>query len=298
MPGGLTARQERDLVVAAEAGDADARRKLVEAFMPSIASLAGGFFSGPGVEHQELVQEGVAGLLVAARRYDAGLNTRFWAYASFWVRKAMQELVAELARPVALSDRAIRALALIRAARREHVQAHHAEPTNEELSNATGFTPEQVESLQATERRPRGMEERLSADGEATATVGDTLIDPAAERAYEQVLDELEIREVRDLADLLSQRERAVLRGHYGLGEPIRTLNQIGAGLGLTAERARQIEVSALNKLREALAQPAPVRTGPMGNPSSAGLLPRPRNPRRRPSRNEDSGRVPRPRRR
>ena len=86
-----------------EAGDTDARRRLVDAFMPAIVTLAGGIFSGRRVERQELVQEGVAGLLVAARRYDAGLNTRFWAYASFWVRKAMQELVAELARPVALS---------------------------------------------------------------------------------------------------------------------------------------------------------------------------------------------------
>jgi RNA polymerase primary sigma factor len=278
MPDGLTARQERDLVVAAEAGDADARRKLVEAFMPAIASLAGGFLSGIGVEHQELVQEGVVGLLIAARRYDAGRNTPFWAYASFWVRKAMQELVAELARPVALSDRAVRALALIRAARREYAQAHGAEPTNKELSDATGFTPEQVESLQATERRPRGMEEPLSGDGEATATVGDTLIDPAAEQAYEQVLDDLEIREVCDLTDQLSERERAVLRAHYGLGEPIRTLNQIGAGLGLTAERARQIEVAALNKLRQALARHPPIEIAPTGIRASAGLLPRQRH--------------------
>lgn len=256
MPGGLTARQERDLVVAAEAGDVDARRRLVEAFMPAIVRLAGGFFNSVGVVHQELVQEGVAGLLVAARHYDAGLNTRFWAYASFWVRKAMQELVAELARPVALSDRAVRELALIKAARREHVQAHGAEPTTQELSDATGFTLEQLERLQATARRPRGMDELLSVDGETSATVADTIIDPAAERAYEQVLDELEIRELRGLADQLSERERVVLRAHYGLGEPVRTLNQIGAGLGLTAERARQIEVGALTKLRAALTQP------------------------------------------
>jgi RNA polymerase primary sigma factor len=255
MPDVLTVRQERDLVVAAEAGDTDARRRLVDAFMPAIVRLAGGFFSGRRVEHQELVQEGVAGLLVAARRYDAGLNTRFWAYASFWVRKAMQELVAELARPVALSDRAVRALALIKAAHLEHVQAHGAEPTNEELSDATGFTLEQLERLQATDRRPRGMEEQLSADGETSATVADTIIDPAAERAYERVLDELEIRELRGLADQLSERERVVLRAHYGLGEPVRTLNQIGAELGLTTERARQIEVGALTKLRAALAR-------------------------------------------
>jgi RNA polymerase primary sigma factor len=255
----LTARQERDLVVAAEAGDADACRRLVEAFLPAIAGLAGGFLSGMGVEREELVQEGVVGLLFAARRYDAELNTPFWAYASFWVRKAMQELVAELARPVALSDRAVRGLALIRSARREHVQAHGAEPTNEELSDATGFTLEQLESLQATERRPRGVEERLSADGEAIPTVGETIVDPVAEQAYEQVLDDLEIRVLRDLTDELEERERLVIRAHYGLGEPAQTLTQIGAEFGLTAERARQIELGALNKLREALAQSAPI---------------------------------------
>ena len=254
----LTARQERDLVVAAEAGDADASRKLVEVFLPAIAGLARGFYRGMGVGRQELVQEGVAGLMFAARRYDPGLNTPFWAYASFWVRKAMQELVADLTRPVALSDRAVRALAHIRTARREHLQAHGTEPTEEELSSATGLTRAQLESLRATERAPRGMEERLSAEGETSATVGDTIIDPAAEQAYEHILDEIEIREVRDLTGQLDERERAVVRAHYGLGEPVQTLNQIGAELGLTAERARQIEVGALNKLREAFVQPGP----------------------------------------
>jgi RNA polymerase primary sigma factor len=139
------------------------------------------------------------------------------------------------------------------------VQAHGAEPTNEELSDATGFTLEQLESLQATERRPRGMEERLSADEDATATVGERIVDAVAEQAYEQVLDDLEIRVLHGLTDGLEERERLVIRAHYGLGEPAQTLTQIGAGLGLTAERARQIEVGALSKLRDALAQPAPV---------------------------------------
>jgi RNA polymerase primary sigma factor len=68
---------------------------------------------------------------------------------------------------------------------------------------------------------------------------------------------------VRGLTDRLDERERAVIRAHYGLGTPVQTLSQIGAELGLTAERARQIEVGALNKLRAALAQPAPVGAGP-----------------------------------
>jgi RNA polymerase primary sigma factor len=248
----LTLRQEHELVVGAEAGDRDASRKLVDAFLPAILGVAGHFPTALGVERQELVQEGVVGLLFAARRYDCERETPFWSYASFWVRKAMQELVAELARPVALSDRAVRALAQLRAARAEFLQAQGSDPTDDELSRATGLTRSQIESLDATERRPRALEEPL---GEAEATVGEAIADPVAERDYEQVLDRMEIAEARNLADELDERARSVLRAHYGLGQRARTLEEIGAGLGLTAERARQIEVDALRQLRERLAR-------------------------------------------
>jgi RNA polymerase sigma factor (sigma-70 family) len=245
-------------VIAAECGDAAACRRLVEAFLPAIASLARGF-QGSRVERRELLQEGVSGLLFAARRYDAGLETPFWAYASFWVRKAMQELVAQLTRPVALSDRAARDLSQLRRHRNESLQRDGREPTIEELSTATGLAPGQVESLLATERMPRGLEDRLSADGSSGPTLGETIVDPDAEQAYEKVLDDLEIHGVLDLTERLEDRERTVIRSHYGLGQEPQTLSEIGAGLGLTAERARQIEAAALTKLRQALAQPAPV---------------------------------------
>lgn len=245
-------------MIAAEGGDAAACRQLVEAFLPAIVSLARGF-QGSRVERRELLQEGVAGLLFAARRYDAGLNTPFWAYASFWVRKAMQELIAELTRPVALSDRAVRELSQIRRARNECLQRHGAEPTTHELSAATGLAPSQVERLLATERMPRGLEDRWSLAGCTGVTIGETIVDPVAEQAFEKVLDELEIRDVVELIDGLDERERAVIRSHYGLGQEPRTLRQIGAGFGLTAERARQIETAALAKLRRALVEPAPV---------------------------------------
>lgn len=233
-------------MIAAEGGDPDACRKLVEAFLPAINRVARGFDRSTVVEHRELLQEGVAGLLLAARRYDPGVDTPFWAYASFWVRKAMQELVADLSRPVALSDRAVRSLALIRAARSAHLQAHGTEPNEQELSTATGFTPAQLESLQAAGRIP-----------EAAESIGDTIADPVAEEAYEQVLDDIEVHQVRDVADQLDERERSVLYAHYGLGQPTQTLTQIGGTLGLTGERARQIEAGALKKLREALNVPA-----------------------------------------
>jgi RNA polymerase primary sigma factor len=247
----LTPSRERDLVIAAEAGDEDACRRLVAAFLPAIAALAIRFPSSARVELQDLVQEGVAGLLVAARRYDPKLKTPFWAYASFWVRKSMQELIGELGRPVALSDRAVRDLARIRTASSEHLREHGTIPTPAELTSATGLTRAQLESLQATERPPRALEEHVADRGSA-ATFGDTIADPAAEQAYDQVLDDLERREVKDLTDRLDERERVVIRAHYGLGEHAQTLDQIGAGLGLTAERARQIEAGALTKLRAA----------------------------------------------
>jgi RNA polymerase sigma factor (sigma-70 family) len=247
-------------VIAAERGDAAACRGLVEAFLPAIANLARGF-RGSRVERRELLQEGVAGLLFAARRYDAELETPFWAYASFWVRKAMQELVADLTRPVALSDRAARDLSHIRAVRNEYLQRRGREPTGEELGAATGLAPAPIESLLATERMPRGIEDRLRADDPSSPTVGETIADPVAEQAYQRVLDEIEIDQVLDLTDELEERERTVIRSHYGLGQKPRTLSEIGAGLGLTAERARQIEAAALTKLRETLAQPAPVGT-------------------------------------
>ncbi|HEY6396875.1 MAG TPA: sigma-70 family RNA polymerase sigma factor [Solirubrobacteraceae bacterium] len=245
-------------MIAVGCGDVAACRRLVEAFLPAIASLARGF-QGSRVERRELLQEGVSGLLFAARRYDSGLDTPFWAYASFWVRKAMQELVAGLTRPVALSDRAARDLSHIRRARNDCLQRHAMEPTNEDLSAATGLRPAQVESLLATERMPRGLEDRLRADDASSPTIGETIVDPVAEQAYAEVLDDLEIHEVLDLTNQLEERERTVLRSHYGLGQEPQTLSEIGAGLGLTAERARQIEATALTKLRQALAQPAPI---------------------------------------
>ena len=250
--------RERELVVAAEGGDQEACRELIDSFLPEIRRLARRFTTSGGVQQNELTQEGIAGLLFAARRYDPRLGTPFWAYASFWVRKAMQDLLAELRRPVALTDHAVRGLAQIRAARREYIDAHACEPTAAELAVATGFTRAQVDSLLAVERTPRAWDEPVGKDatGDST-TLGETLADPDAEDEYGHVLDEIA---VRDLARELDERERMVLWRHYGLGSPPQTLTQIGASLGLTAERIRQIEAGALQKLREAAAAAPEVR--------------------------------------
>ena len=86
----ISAKRERELVVATEGGDKEACRKLIDSFLPAIRGLARRFAANSGVQQNELTQEGIVGLLFAVRRYDPRLGTPFWAYASFWVRKAIR----------------------------------------------------------------------------------------------------------------------------------------------------------------------------------------------------------------
>src|SRR5690349_1319187 len=118
-----------DLVLAAQRNEAGARDELVNAYMPLVGAVARDYRYARAVDRAELMQDGVVGLLRGLERYDASLGTPFWAYASWWVRQAMQKLVAELSGPVVLSDRALRQLARIRDARRAFITAHRREPS-------------------------------------------------------------------------------------------------------------------------------------------------------------------------
>jgi RNA polymerase sigma factor (sigma-70 family) len=252
----LSPEEEQDLVIATERGDEWACRQLVDAFLPRIRVVARRFAFGGAVERGELVQEGVAGLLFAARRYDPRMETPFWGYASFWVRKAMQELVADVARPVALSDHAVRGLARVKAARRRHFERSGTEPSRSELIAATGMSGDQIDQLLAIDRPARSFDEPLGGDAEGTTELGETVPDPEAETEFDEVLDRLRSDTVRDLTDELDERERTVVMRHYGLAGPARTLAEIGTELGVTAERTRQIEHDALEKLRAAAVAP------------------------------------------
>jgi RNA polymerase sigma factor (sigma-70 family) len=249
----LSSTRERSLVAAAAGGETMAREELVQAFMPAIGTLARIYRNSPGVDHAELMQEGVVGLLRALRRYEVRMNTPFWAYASWWVRQAMQGLVADLTRPVALSDRALRAMARVKRARHTHLQVHMREPSCSELAEATRLPREQVETLLSLERVPRSLEEPLGNDSSSGRTAEDMLVDPVGEDEYEKVVERVGADEVRKLTDQLDDREREVLLDHYGVDRPAQTLRQIGSHFGLSAERVRQIEEQALDGLRAAL---------------------------------------------
>ena len=248
----LPVATERRLVQAAKAGDPRAREELVEAFLPLIAGVARVYRASPSVTRVELMQEGVVGLLRALERYDPTLGVPFWGYATWWVRHAMQQLIAELTRPTVLSDRALRNLAQLKRAHGDYLRQHGQEPTGNQLASDTGLTHAQVGELLALERTPQSMDEPVKgADGELGA-FGELLADPLAEDAYEQLLDHSEIEQVRALLGSLNDRERMILRARYGLDGEEQSLREIGDQIGLSGERVRQIENRALGKLRAA----------------------------------------------
>lgn len=269
---GLSAIHERELVLASAAGDRAAREELVAAFLPAIAGVARRYRAVAGVERAELLQEGVVGLLRAVDRFDPTVGTPFWAYASWWVRQAMQQLVSELARPTALSDRAQRALARVRAARAAYVQNYRREPSIAELMAASGLSRGQVESILAVERAPRMLSEPIDIGEGIAGTLGDQIADPVSEDEYERITEQLVTEQVRPLTEALDDRERSILYEHYGVGSPRRTLREIASSLGLSAERVRQIEEQALDKLRAAAtsSDPLPRNHGPCeGDPTA-----------------------------
>jgi RNA polymerase sigma factor (sigma-70 family) len=235
--------------LAAKDGDPGARDALIVEFAPLVAALGRPF--EVGVSRAELAQAGAVGLLRALERYDPMLGTPFWAYASWWVRQAMQRLVSELTRPIVLSDRAAGKLVRMRAARARHLRSHGSEPTTRELAADTGLAPATVQELTAATLPARSLEEPL-AGAETGMTLGEQVADPAAEHAYEAVPREAAWQELVALLGVLSSRERQIIGARYGLDGPERSRREVAEALGRSPERVRQIEERALDKLRRA----------------------------------------------
>jgi RNA polymerase sigma factor (sigma-70 family) len=247
-----TPASRRALVAAAQAGAPADREAFVEAFLPLIGSIASRYRNARAVDRAELMQAGVLGLLRALERYDLDLGTPFWAYAQWWVREAMQELVAELEWPMVLSDRALRQLAGVRRARSEHLQCERREPSRAELARAAGMSRDKLVRLLASERPARGLEEPVARDREGSP-LAELVADEAAQDAYDRVLLRVVAAEVGELVDELEARERWVVRHHFGLDGPSRTLTELGEILGVSSERVRQVEARALEQLRSRL---------------------------------------------
>jgi RNA polymerase primary sigma factor len=153
---------------------------------------------------------------------------------------------------VVLSDRALRQLARVRDARRVFIRANSREPSVSELAAESQLTLEQLHRLSVADRRPRGLEEPLDEDGTGGATFGDSVRDPRAEEAYDELALRMAAEEIPRLLTHLSERERRVIDARYGLRGTESTLRELGEELGISAERTRQIEQTALETMRVA----------------------------------------------
>jgi RNA polymerase sigma factor (sigma-70 family) len=250
----LTPAEEHDLIVAAKKGDRQARAVLVEAFMPLIGSVAQLYRETVRVERIELLQEGVVGLLRALERYDPERGTPFWAFAAWWVRQAMQQLVSELTRPVVLSDRALRRLSRLRDAHHAGLQSTGREPSRDEIARHSGLSVEQIDDLMSVDRPSRSLDEQVGGgDGNDIGSLGDLIADPLAEGEYEEVLGAMEAEGLLALLSGLSERERSILRSRFGLqGVDEESRRAVAESLGVSVERVRQLEQRALGKLAAA----------------------------------------------
>ncbi len=168
----------------------------------------------------------------------------------------MQQVVAELARPVVMSDRGLRELARMRAARRDLARLHDAGPSSVRLAAATGLTRERIERLLAVELVPAALEAEpaWSDEDDLPHGHGHPLRDPGAEEAFDRVLDRVECDQLAGLIDRLGARERVIVRAHFGFDGQEQPLREIARTVGLSAERVRQLEHEALDELRAAAA--------------------------------------------
>jgi RNA polymerase sigma factor (sigma-70 family) len=226
----------------------------VKTFVPMIAMVATAYRRTAAVDREELIQEGVVGLLRALKRYEPERGVPFWAYAVWWVRQAMQQLVSEVSRPMVLSDRALRQLARVKDAQRRFEQTHSREPTSAELAAIVGLPRWQVESLFAAGRNARGLDEPVNPERGGGTSLAELIADASAQDGFERV-DRRELaRAVPALLAFLTERERTVIRSRFGLGRQEQTLREVAPILGVSAERVRQIEQDALRKLQTAVA--------------------------------------------
>lgn len=239
------------LAAQAKDGDPRSRERLIEQFLPAISSIARAY-RAEGLEHADLVQEGIVGLLRALQRYNPSLGTPFRAWASWWIRQALQEARSDFMRPLRLPPAALRQLAQLKAEHERIYATERRDASVEELCARVNIDRAQAEALLRADRFPRSTDEPVEGVEGEVGSLGALLVDPLSADDYEQVLETIAGEQLRALLARLTEREREIIDARFGFGRPAERLVDIGERLGISAERVRQLEERALAKLRQA----------------------------------------------
>ena len=245
----LSAEEERALAMACKQGDDDAIRQMVNSNLRLVVSVAKEY-AGRGVPLLDLIQEGSIGLLVAAKKFDYTLENRFSTYATKWIRQGVTRCLMNHSQLIRVPIHTAERIRKVQASRAALLQKLEREPTVEEMAAACDMPVDKVRQLLQLNL------ETCSLDAPAgemeDATLGVLLEDVLSPEPQEELVREELRRTMDELLSMLTERQRMVLRLHFGMEDGIcYSLEQISIRFGVSKERVRQIERQAMDRLQK-----------------------------------------------
>ena len=244
----LDASEERDLSRHAHEGDEQARKRLIESNLRLVISIAKKY-RGRGVPFEDLIQEGNAGLIRAVERFDPEMGNRFSTYATWWIRQAVTRAIADHARAVRLPAHVVDSLYRLRRAESALSIELGRDATEEELAQRLGTKPEETRRLREVGQPISSINSQLG--GDENSELGDLLPDERSGDDYARVEIGQWEQTLTEAVRSLPEREAKVLEMRHGLdGKDTRTLREVSEVLGISQERARQVEIKAMRTIR------------------------------------------------
>ena len=246
----LTYEEEYDLALKAKNGDKKARERLINSNLRFVVSVAKKF-RGQGIPLEDLINEGNIGLMTAVDKFEPEKGYHFISYAVWWVRQAILKALAEQSRPVRLPlNRSNELIQIVRAKNELLKSGENSDPSAEDIAEKTGLERNLVKSLMDITREMISFDSPIKGDEEGDSSYFD-FVEDKSQTPEEDVVNHMMEKDVRSLLGVLGDKERDIIEKRYGFNgrEPM-SLKAIGDEYNLTKERIRQIEKSALEKLR------------------------------------------------